>query len=473
MGGKSAIDIVVSEFTERPEELYGQTDRDQHFRTGMGVTGLNYKKSINKKLLFKFSAAATGSQSRSRHIKAERDLAYNLLDTFLLRSYSVQEERLVGNASLTYKWNAKNTWKNGVGYIHYFYDMYDFDFDSAGTRYQLSDFFDRSGLLRVYSQWKHKASNKLSFNLGVNGQLFTLNGSTAIEPRAGLRYKINNKNALSLGYGKHSQIQPNYFYFQEFANKDGVIGQHNRDMGFSRSDHYVIAYDWAIDKKSRLKVESYYQYLYNIPVYADTATAFSMVNFGSTYRFIYPPELENTGTGYNYGIEFTYERFFDKSFFLLSTLSLYDSKYKGSDGIERVTAFNGNYAANLLGGKEWTFGKKNPKTFGLGGNITYAGGRRYTPADTAASFAAEEFIEDMAQTNAGQFKDYFRFDFKISYKVNMKKVAHTIALDIANVLGTENVLRREYLPPTETSAAGFVNVPQLGRFPVFKYQIDF
>ena len=55
----------------------------------------------------------------------------------------------------------------------------------------------------------------------------------------------------------------------------------------------------------------------------------------------------------------------------------------------------------------------------------------------------------------------------------MKKVAHTVGIDVANVLGTQNILRREYLPPTETTNAGFVDVPQLGRFPVFKYRIDF
>jgi hypothetical protein len=47
------------------------------------------------------------------------------------------------------------------------------------------------------------------------------------------------------------------------------------------------------------------------------------------------------------------ERFLDKGFYYLVTASVYDSRYKGGDDIERNTIFNGNYVANVLGGKEW------------------------------------------------------------------------------------------------------------------------
>jgi len=473
MGGKSNIDIIVSDLTEPSSDLYGLRDRDQLFGTSMGVGGVNYFKSINKKLLFKFSVAGSGSQSGSRHVKVDRDINYLITDTFTIRRYDVKEQRISSNASLTYKWNKKSTLKSGVNYTQYFYDMIDYDYDSAGTGLKHIDFGSQAGLMRVYSQYKLKATEKLTLNLGVNGQMFMLNNSTSVEPRAGLKFKINNKNTLSLGYGIHSQVQPTYFYFQELTNDKGEVGTHNKDLDFTKSNHYVVAYDLAVSSKSRIKVEVYYQNLYNAPVYKDTATAFSMINFGSSYRFIYPPELENTGTGTNYGFEFTYERFFSKSFFLLTTVSLYESKYKGSDGIKRNTAYNGNYTGNALAGKEWTFGKKKNKTFGVGTKITYAGGKRYTPIDTLASIIAEDAIEDMAQTNSAQFKDYFRADLKISYKVNMKNVTHEFALDLINVAGTPNVLKKTYIPAFAGQEPKFIDEYQLGFFPVFYYKIDF
>jgi hypothetical protein len=158
---------------------------------------------------------------------------------------------------------------------------------------------------------------------------------------------------------------------------------------------------------------------------------------------------------------------------LLSTISIYESKYKGSDGIERNTAYNGNYTGNLLAGKEWMLGKNDNKTLGVGGKITYAGGKRYTPIDTLASFVAEDAIEKMSLTNSAQFKDYFRADLKISYKVNMKKVTHEFAIDLINATGKENVLKKTYVPAIGSQKAEFIDEYQLGFFPVFYYKIDF
>ena len=47
---------------------------------------------------------------------------------------------------------------------------------------------------------------------------------------------------------------------------------------------------------------------------------------------------KNSGTGRNYGIEFTLEEYFSNSWYMMLTTSIYDSKYRGSDGILRNTA---------------------------------------------------------------------------------------------------------------------------------------
>jgi hypothetical protein len=61
--------------------------------------------------------------------------------------------------------------------------------------------------------------------------------------------------------------------------------------------------------------------------------------------------LINNGTGSNYGVELTIEKFFSKGYYGLITASIYNSNYKGSDGITRNTAFNGRYVYNILAGK--------------------------------------------------------------------------------------------------------------------------
>lgn len=70
-------------------------------------------------------------------------------------------------------------------------------------------------------------------------------------------------------------------------------------------------------------------------------------------------DLVNEGTGKNYGVEFTLERFFTDSYYFLVNASLYQTKYTALDGIERNTKFNAGYISNILGGKEFTgWGRK-------------------------------------------------------------------------------------------------------------------
>ncbi len=111
-----------------------------------------------------------------------------------------------------------------------------------------------------------------------------------------------------------------------------------------------MGYDINITKYFRLKTELYGQYIYNAAV-EKTPSSFSMLNAGSDFGFPDKTNLVNNGKGYNYGIELTAERFLNKGFYYLLTVSLFESKYKGSDNVWRNTAFNSNYVVNVLGGK--------------------------------------------------------------------------------------------------------------------------
>jgi hypothetical protein len=74
----------------------------------------------------------------------------------------------------------------------------------------------------------------------------------------------------------------------------------------------------------------------DIPVYANSS--FSIINITSNWAI--NRKLENTGTGKNYGIDFTLERFLKDGYYYLFTASIFDSKYVGGDGKEYNTAFN-------------------------------------------------------------------------------------------------------------------------------------
>ena len=154
------------------------------------------------------------------------------------------------------------------------------------------------------------------------------------------------------------------------------------------------------------------------------------------------------------------------------TGAYYESFYKGSDGKKRPTDFNGNYVGNLLAAKEFKVGKKN--SFTLGTKATYAGNKRYSPMDTAATVLMGEIVYVDAERNTLQFDPYFRWDLKVNFKINQKKVTHEIGIDLVNVLGTQNVLKLTYAPDASDPASSPIREEyQLGRLPIFYYKADF
>src|SRR5690606_27073634 len=177
-----------------------------------------------------------------------------------------------------------------------------------------------------------------------------------------------------------------------------------------------------------------------------------------------PPDtdsLVNAGTGKNMGIELTIERFFRKGYYFLITSSLFDSKYKGSDGIERNTAFNTGYVVNALGGKEWKLGK-NGKFFSLNLKLTTIGGKHLTPIDFVRSQQAGRTIFDESRAYSLRQNPYFRMDVKLSYRKEFVRSTLEVSLDLQNATGNKNIFERTYNPRTNQVVTQY----QQGFFPV-------
>ena len=92
----------------------------------------------------------------------------------------------------------------------------------------------------------------------------------------------------------------------------------------------VFSYDLKIAKDFRFKAELYYQYLFDVPVREDGSTNYSTLNAEHVFSIL-PEEnilgqkLVNKGTGTNYGIDLTLEKFFSKQYYGMLTASLFDS----------------------------------------------------------------------------------------------------------------------------------------------------
>ena len=484
MGGASEIAIVISDQKTPAQDAFGDQDRDQYFGTSMYVGGLIYKKPISSKAFIKSTLAISQESQHAYHDYIDRDLNTDSTYTYNAKPHNMMGyvfdiNKAMAYFSVNYKINKQHLIKYGVNADIYGFKMLDSvktDITDVNASSIIRwDYISTSPeiLLQPFIQWRYKLSKKLIVNAGLHSQYFSVSNSlSAIEPRIGVKYNLNGNNTLAFGSGLHSQTQPMYTYFYHKLDQNNEKVYHNKDMGFSKSIHTVLSYNLKLNKSMKFKTEAYFQHLYEVPVEVQSS-AFSLVNQGSGFARFFPDSLKNTGTAQNYGIEFTLEKFFAKSFFFMSSVSLYQSTYKGSDNIERSTDYNGNYIINGLFGKEFTLGKKGNQTLSLGVKITYAGGKRYSYVDTVATNAQKEIIFLDEGYNTIRFRDYFRLDFKINYVLNTAKVTHEFGLDIINATMYENAAGLTYVPNPNKPSEPYQTRKQLGFLPLFYYKIDF
>lgn len=487
IGGLSQVDILISN-QKSPDQrnIYGQNDRDQYFGSGMGVGGLTWSKTLNKKSFLKVTLAAMSDVVDSYH-----ELVYRHLDTTStyvvdslkpLLDYRFRQNKYAGALVFNHKFKAQHLVRVGFNIDYFRWIMTDSVRSSLDDSSAWYNKWDRrwdsnasAFLIQPYVQWRYKLTNALSLNAGIHTTFFTLSQSQRIaEPRVALKWEFKESQHIALACGMHSGMQPAYMYFYRVPLTDSLGAQRatlNDKMDLTRSIHYVISYQVVLKKGIRILSEIYFQQLSHVPVEKDSSS-FSLLNTGAGFSRFFPGELMNAGRGENYGAEITVEKFYQRGWLFLFTGSWFNATYRGSDGVERNTDFNGGYALNALGSKE--FNIKKGSAFVVGTKVTVAGGRWYGPADIHASNAARELVYVDSLRNTLQFDPYFRLDLKLNLRLNREKTTHEIGLDLVNLLNTKNVLSLTYAPDESGDPAQSVRKEyQLGLLPVFFYRIDF
>lgn len=474
IGGLSKIDLIVSKLTDRPEELYGESDRDQYFYSNTGILGASFNYLINKNTHTKFVIAETVNEIGAHHDKVFRNANWQVDSLKNVLGYMFNTKTTSAHWYINTKLSARSVVRAGIVNSYYSVNLVDSSRQYPPSRQDWQQRLDYKGgtdLLQGYVQYKYRPSDALTLTAGLHGQYLTHNSKAAIEPRIGMRWRVSSSGVMTAGYGLHSQMQQLYQYYAHLPQNTQAV-MHNYNMGFTRSHHVVVGYEHALSKVLRLRTEVYYQYLFNVPIETRAGSSFSGLNQGASFSRLFPDVLVNKGTGYNYGLELTIEKTFSQNFYVLATGSVFDSKAKGNDRVYRNTDYNTRFATNLLAGYEPKLGKNSVLITGV--KVTYAGGRLYSPPDVAASNALGDLVVVDSARNTLRFPDYFRADAKLGVRINARKLTHEIAVDLVNVFGIKNILSLTY--NADLGAQGvypFVKSYQLGFLPLFYYRVDF
>ena len=376
--------INVPKDTTKWENL---SEGDADYKQTKAVGGIGHKIYISEKSYLKSSLAANYSQN-----KILMDYVYTDLSMLSAANMKNTNWNVIFDTYLNTKFNAMHTNRTGINFTDMFYNLDYWIVPDIHRLYpdRMVNYAKGSGrsmAFSAFSQSLFRLNNRLSANVGLHGMYFHLTKKVTIEPRLGIRWQVFPKHTFSLAYGKHSRRENTDFYFVENIHGNGVFP--NKKLDFAKAHHIVMSYDWSVSENLRLKIEPYFQTLYNVPVVKDSLL--SMINYQDFWMML---PLVNDGKGKNYGIDLTLERYLHHGYYYLLTASLFNSRYMGGDGVWRNTRLNRNYIFNALGGREWNMGKQKQNLLSLSLRFTLQGGERYIPADEAALIAMHTVVYD-------------------------------------------------------------------------------
>ncbi len=440
---------------------------NSRYKFTSGTTGIKHLKIFNNKLYLKNNLSATYRDVVDN--MDSLDLSYQA-SPFSRGSYKHLSLNYTG--MLNYKVDSRNSLRAGVIASNLAYDVHsDFYKHSIG---RMSTYLDANGSTQnyeTYVQWKSQLTRKMEMTSGVHTNYFALSKKWNIEPRLGIRYSPTEKAAWSFGTGLHSKIEPLALYFAADEKPDGSVVRAGHPLDMTRAFHVVLGYENHLTEKTRVKFETYYQYLYDVPVSSDEGQNFSAINFTDIYS-LYDQDfgdLNNEGSGTNYGIEATLERSLNGGFYYLATASLYDSKFKGASGLDYNTIFNGKFVTNFVAGKEYRVGVGKRNLLGFNVKLVWNGGRKYSPIDLASSIGSGEQVTYEGLVNTSSTPQYFRVDVSSSFKYNRPKVTHSINLDIQNLTDRANLYHVYY----DDYKKGISRQYHTGLVPVLNYKLEF
>lgn len=432
----TALKDKIKPEMEKPEDWEYYDDRkDSRMEQTSAASGLNHKYFFENNASLNTTLAITYSKTHAWE---------NINDAEMEQTPYMDFNNRYTNLILTSVFNKKfsNRYTNKTGFtvtnMHYNLDLKLVPFESKPLE-TISNGKGNSDMVTVFSSSLFELSNNISATLGVNGQYFTLNDKFLIEPRASVKWKISERSSIALAYGLHSRMEKMDVYFVKTATTgDKYV---NKDIDFAKAHHIQFSFNDCISDDMNLKIEPYFQFLFHVPVIADSS--FSILN---RRKFYIEDALVNKGRGRNYGVDITFEKYLTNGLYYLTTASLFRSEYCGGDKMWNSTRYNRNYIINGLIGKEWMMGRSRQNILTANLKLTLQGGDHYSPVDEQATLnhADKETQYDETKAFSKQLSPIFLANYTVSFRINKRKVSHEFAIKSLNVTGYKEYFGHEY-----------------------------
>jgi len=275
-----------------------------------------------------------------------------------------------------------------------------------------------------YFNYNRILFDKLNFNIGVRGDVFTaLNSKFKLNPRFSLSYKLTDITNINFSSGIYHQA-PSYIWLEAFES--------NKDLEMISVNQFVLGFDHRVSEDALLKVEGFLKDYSNYPastirrylVLANTGAGFSGSddNFSS---FGLEPLLDE-GKGKSRGVELSVQKkLSDVPYYGLLSLTYSKTDYTPLDGIERPGSYDQNWLFNLSGGY------KIDEYWEASMRFRFASGSPFTPFNPDGT-------QSIINYNTRRLKSTHSMDIRVDKRWYFSGWTLITYLDIQNIYNRKN-----------------------------------
>ncbi len=330
--------------------------------------------------------------------------------------------------------NWKITWGGNIQYSDYFNNTRDiFNQIEYLTKYN----FYKYGLFGSIS--KSFIDSKLDISLGIRADEDSFSqGSKFIDnisPRISTSYALTEDRRLKLNssVGTYFKI-PTY----TVLGFKGISGEFtNRGAKYTKSNHYVIGFEYSLGNASRISFEGFIKKYQNFPI--SVIDGVSLANKGADFEVLGNEDIITNGEGKTRGIEFLFQQKLTRNFYGIFSYTYFKSEF---------TDINGNYLPSVWDSKHlssFSGGYKLKRNWEISSRWRFAGKTPYVPYDLVSSLLNyPNMILDYSQLGSVKLGNFSQLDVRFDKKWNKERISINFFIEILNLLAQKIPTPKEY-----------------------------
>lgn len=266
----------------------------------------------------------------------------------------------------------------------------------------------------------------VSFGFRIDDDNFISNNSlfSTFSPRISMNYEIKDNWYISALAGRYYKLPP-YTILGFRNNNDDLI---NQDIKYTKSDHYVLGFQYIPNLSSKLSFEGFYKVYGNYPV--SIVDGISLANKGADFEVLGNENVETKGKGRSYGLELQYQQKLRKNIYAIFSYTYFFSKFSGlNNSILLPSVWDSRHLISFVGGYKFN------KNWELSSRLRFAGKTPYVPVDLDRSLLNyPEIILDYSRLGEKKLNVFTQLDTRIDKIWNFQKWSFNLYFEVQNIL---------------------------------------